>query len=133
MRRVVRVVQLLLEQGGGSTHVVLQGLLPRGQRGQAPDTFDLGQPSPYTPHVLRVNQGLEQAARQMGLVTYVYCGDLFLDKKGGGLDDRAMPDALHPNALGMRRMSDECLAPVVLPLLEAARAAAGGGGGGAGQ
>ncbi len=53
----------------------------------------------FTPHLQRVNDGMQAYAADKPGVTYVYCGDVLLEPNGH-LNQLLIPDALHPNGQG---------------------------------
>jgi len=106
-------------------HVVLLGLLPRG------DKWFKGTKMDMMTNIMEVNKVLEEEVSQgpptgSQMIWYLNCGNLFLE--GGeskiGLDGRfqakvnqtLMPDSLHPNGDGARLWA-ECMKPTVDKLL----------------
>ncbi|DBA83112.1 TPA: platelet-activating factor acetyltransferase activity protein [Trebouxia sp. C0005] len=100
----VREVIDFLHQQNPLTHVLILGLLPRGSDPE--DLFKL--PSDYSRGIDAVNDQLERYAFGNKQLHFADCALSFTS--GGKLLQDLMPDALHPNAAGMRLLA-ECILP----------------------
>lgn len=124
------IVDTLLEQTPDA-HVVLVGVLPRGDESAADQR---AQPSKYSPTIDATNANLKEYAKSKGHhaakggVTFVDCGHLLLEDGGGDggaggrkkmIKSGAMPDATHPSAEAYETIVKSCIAPAITKALAA--------------
>lgn len=96
------------------THIVLLGVLPRGNGGMV---ARYAWPSAYTQPIHMINAHFRSYAALDGRLHFVDCGDRFVTAGGGTVRADLMQDALHPNAAGMELLA-ECLDPLVTKLMQ---------------
>lgn len=103
--RITEVISYLHKQNP-TTSILILGILPRGSGEDFETRFNL--PSDYSSAIALVNNRLEQLAISNVLFHFADCGPSLT--VNGKLSPDLMPDALHPNAVGMQLLA-ECIAP----------------------
>ena len=112
-----------------STHVVLLGLLPRGNGGPRGIYH---WPSLFTQPFESLNAQFREFTTTDGHLHFLDCSERFFSEDGKSLRADLLPDALHPSAAGYELLA-QCLDPLVTKLMQrtaAAAAAEGEHGGG---
>eukprot|EP00873_Tetraselmis_striata_P024396 jgi/Tetstr1/444660/TSEL_032508.t1 len=87
-----------------TTKVLLQGLLPRGNKDRScKECYDR-----YQTVIKLINKNLLGYSSISPDVDFVDCGDIFLKKKGRNIKEALMPDFLHPSKKGYEALA-RCL------------------------
>ncbi|KAI7835515.1 hypothetical protein COHA_010589 [Chlorella ohadii] len=112
----LRVLQTLhtLKDLLPDTHIVLMGVLPRGNGG--PQGL-YHWPSAFAQPIHMINAHFRSYAALDGHLHFVDCGDRLIVPGGGAIRSDLMQDALHPNAAGMELLA-QCLDPLITKLMQ---------------